>query len=119
MKFLFAILLLLSLQSCQLFSGLGKDKDGLYINTIIPAHTSLDISTKEGEPFSFDAINKSANALTLITKEASTPLEKDKKSSIQVSKKSSVLLKNTSNREAAVKLKVYNHISEVIQKMKP
>ncbi|MEJ5055337.1 hypothetical protein [Sphingobacterium sp. MYb382] len=120
MKFLVAILLLLSLQSCQLFSGLGKkDNDALYINTIIPAHTSLDISTKEGEPFSFDAQNKSLNALTLITKEVSTPLEKDKKSSVQVSKKSSVMLKNTSNREASVKLKVYNHSSEVIQKMKP
>lgn len=120
MKFLLAILLLVGFQSCQVFSGLGKkDKEALYINTIIPAHTSLDISTKGGEVFAIEAQNKSANALTLICGTVTTSLAKDKKSTVQVAEKSSILLKNTANREMAVKLKVYNHSSEVVQKMKP
>ena len=119
-RFLLAILLLIGFQSCQVFSGFGKkDKEALYINTVIPAHTSLDISTKEGEAFAIEVLNKSANTLTLIAGTVKTSLAKDKKSTVQVAERSSILLKNTANREMAVKLKVYNHSSEVVQKMKP
>jgi len=115
MKQLLIVLILLITQSCQI-SNLGKkDNHALYINTIIPAYSSLKISTEDAKSFSFEVIIKSDSKIHLRTHDTEISMEKDNKYALNVDDSESVIFKNLSNRNSVIKLKIFNHSAKVMQ----
>ncbi|WP_454880159.1 hypothetical protein [Sphingobacterium detergens] len=117
MKLLAALLTCAILQSCQVNNPGKKDKHTLYINTVVPAHKFLKISTENASTFSIDAVNKSSNTIALATDTSEIIMKKDKEYSLNIGQKGSVSIKKPSGQEVGVKLKVYNHSSKIIQHM--
>lgn len=115
MKQLLIVFTLLITQSCQI-SNLGKkNRHGLYINTIIPAYSSLKISTEDAKSFSFEVIIKSDSTILLRTHDTEISMEKDNLYALNVDDSESVSFKNLSNLNSAIKLKIFNHSAKVTQ----
>ena len=102
--------------SCQTNYVGKKEPKSLYINTIIPAQSSLEISTEDNKSFSVDAQNISNDPITVSLATMDTTMTKINKYSFNVEDNGIVILKNSSNQEAAIKVRIYNHSSKVLQK---
>lgn len=102
--------------SCQTHYVGKKDPKSLYINTTIPAKSSLEISTEDSKSFSIDAQNISRDPITVSIATMDTTMTKNNKYSFNVGDNGIVSLKNCSNQEAAIKVRIYNHSSKVQQK---
>ncbi len=102
--------------SCQTNYVGKKEPRSLYINTTIPAKSSLEISTEDNKSFSIDAENISSDPIIVSIATMDTAMTKNSKHSFNVGDNGIVLLKNSSNQEAAIKVRIYNHSSKVLQK---
>lgn len=103
------------IQSCQISNLSKKDRNSLYINTTIPANSSLKISTADAKSFSFEAFIKSNNNIKLTTHGIDLIMEPDNKYALNVDDSENVKFINSSNLNSNIKLKIYNHSGKVIQ----
>lgn len=117
MKLLATLLVCAVLQSCHVNNLRKKDQHALYINTIVPARTFLEISTEDSGTFSVDAINKSSDNIVLTTDTSEVMMKKNNTYSLTIGEKKNLRIKNISGQEIGIKLKVYNHSSKVIQQL--
>lgn len=116
MKLFSVFLFLLILQSCTIQNIGTKEKNSLYINTSIPARTSLAISTEDASQYSIEATEKSNSSLKLQTETQNIKMEKNKKYSLNIAEKESINIINQSDQLAKIQLRVFNHSSKIIQK---
>lgn len=103
--------------SCQTNYVGKKEPKSLYINTTIPAKSSLEISTEDNKSFSIDGQNISSDPITVSIATLDTAMTKNSKFSFNVEDNGIVILKNSSNQEAAIKVRIYDHSSKVQQKI--
>ena len=116
MKLFSVLLFFITLQSCTIH-GIGKkEKDSLYINTSIPAHTSLTIASEDASLFSLDAVEKSNTTLQIHNDTQNINMEKNNIYTLKIAQNGSVTFQNSSNRGATITLRVYNHSAKIIQK---
>ncbi|WP_343555524.1 hypothetical protein [Sphingobacterium sp.] len=116
MKLFSVFLFLLILQSCTIQNIGTKEKNSLYINTSIPARTSLAISTEDASQYSIEATEKSNSSLKLQTETQNIKMEKNKKYNLNIAEKESINIINQSDQLAKIQLRVFNHSSKIIQK---
>lgn len=116
MKLFSVFLFFVVLQSCTIQSIGTKEKNSLYINTSIPARTSLAISTEDASQFSIEATEQSNSNLQLQTETQNIKMEKNKKYSLNIAEKESINFINPSDQIAKIQLRVYNHSPKIIQK---
>ncbi|MGX1639629.1 hypothetical protein [Sphingobacterium sp. NPDC055431] len=102
--------------SCQTNYVGKKEPKSLYINTTIPAKSSLEISTEDKKSFSIDGQNISNDPITVSIAAMDSTMTKNNKYSFKVEDNGIVLLINSSNQDAAIKVRIYNHSSKVLQK---
>ncbi|WP_313191507.1 hypothetical protein [Sphingobacterium sp.] len=113
---LWSLAILFFFISCQTNYVGKKEPKSLYINTTIPAKSSLEISTEDNKSFSIDGQNISSDPIIVSIATLDTAMTKNSKFSFNVGDNGIVFLKNSSNQEAAVKVRIYNHSSKVLQK---
>jgi uncharacterized protein YcfL len=116
MKLFSVFLFFITLQSCTIHSIGKKEKDSLYINTSIPAHTSLTIASEDASLFSMDAVEKSNTILKIHNGTQNINMEKNKIYTLKIAQNSSVIFQNSSYQPASIRLRVYNHSAKIIQK---
>ncbi|WP_333626722.1 hypothetical protein [Sphingobacterium siyangense] len=114
MKLFSVFLFFIALQSCSTQRIEKKEKGSLYINTSIPARSSLAISTEDASPFSIAAKKTSIGRIKLMNE--SEEMEKNKTYTRNVNEKGNIVFLNQSDQGANIQLRVYNHTSKIIQK---
>jgi hypothetical protein len=115
MKHLFIVLAILITQSCQIVSLGTKDPRTIYINTTIPAYSTLKISTENAKSFSFEALIKSNSNIKLKTHDIEIDMEKDNAYALNVDDSESVNFTNSSNLNAVIKIKIFNHSAKAVE----
>lgn len=115
MKILIILLCTLIIQSCQISDFAKKDKHSLYLNTIIPANSSLDISTQNTKSFSFDTIIKSKGEIKLNINNQDIVMDIGHKYTFDVKDGQKVKFINPSNHSNTISIRIYNHSSKIIK----
>lgn len=115
MKWSIILLSILIMQSCQITNLGKKDRHSLYINTTIPAYSSLVIWTENAKSFSFEALAKSNGNITLKTHDTELNMDQDNKYALNVDDSEHVKFTNSSNLTRVIKVKIFNHSAKVIQ----
>ena len=116
MKLFSVVLFFFALQACTVQRIEKKEKGSLYINTSIPAHSSLAISTEDANPFSIETKKSSTGRLKILNASEEIEMEKDKTYTLNVNQKGNIVFLNQSDQGTNIQLRVYNHTSKIIQK---
>ncbi|MGJ1436398.1 hypothetical protein [Sphingobacterium multivorum] len=116
MKLFSVFLFFIALQSCTAQRIEKKEKGSLYINTSIPAHNSLAISTEDASLFSIVAKKTSIGRLKILNESEEIEMEKNKTYTLNVNQKGNIVFLNQSDQGTNIQLRVYNHTSKIIQK---
>lgn len=116
MKLFSVFLFFIALQSCTVQRIEKKEKGSLYINTSIPAHSSLAISTEDASLFSIAAKKTSIGRLKILNESEEIEMEKNKTYTLNVNQKGNIVFLNQSDQGTNIQLRVYNHTSKIIQK---
>lgn|SRR5690606_38701379 len=115
MKILIILFSTLIIQSCHISDFANKDKHSLYLNTIIPAYSSLDISTQNNKSFSFDTTIKSKNDIKLNINNQDMVMDIGHKYTFDVTDGQKVKFINSSNHNNAISIRIYKHSSKIIK----
>lgn len=119
MKLAILFLCILNMHSCQ-FNTFGKmEKNSFYMLIAVPAKTSLKITSEDGKSFSLDATRNMNSKLRLITDTSDVLLKKKEKYVIHIDPHQAISIINPTKKHGSVKLRLYNHSSNIVQEIKP
>lgn len=116
-KYFAPLFLVFALTNCHVATFNGKEKSALYINKVIAGTASLEIETEAKKGFSIEVKNASKNDVVLHYNQIKKKvLPKDSVFMLTVDYNSSLKIQNNSEKEALLKMKVFNHTTKVVLK---